>query len=647
LAAEAARSGLAPVREEDCGLTILAMGKYGAHELNYSSDIDLVAFYDTAKFPFAKLGDPRGAAVDIVRGLVKLLSETTGDGYVFRVDLRLRPDAGATQVAISTAAALDYYEAMGQNWERAAMIKARACAGDPDTGAQFLEALRPFIWRRYLDFAAIEDIQSIKRQIHAHVGHGEIAVAGHNIKLGRGGIREIEFFAQTQQLILGGRHPGLRAAATQSALDALVADGHVEASVADDLKRDYRYLRRLEHRLQMVEDQQTHSLPRDAAGIAHIACFMGYDSADAFRAALTRVLENVQGHYARLFESEPDLTSERGNLVFTGVEEDPETLKTLGAMGFSDAAHVSAAIRGWHHGRIRAMRSQRARELLTKLIPAILKALTGAADPDVAFTQFDRFLSSLSSGVQLFSLFLARPQFLELLAKIVGATPRLASYLARNPAVLDALLDAEFLSRLPSRAELDASFTRLVTGSYEDMLDAARRFSREAIFRVGVQIVEGTAKAERAGPALTDIAESVIAGLLPKVEAALAAGAGRIPDGGFAVVAMGKLGGREMTASSDLDLVFVYDVPLGIDSSDGAKPLSPTLYFARLAQRLIAALTTATAAGTLYDVDMRLRPTGNKGPVAVSLKSFADYHANESWTWEHMALARARLVAGP
>src|ERR1700761_7659845 len=307
LATEAQRSGQVPVREENCGLTVLAMGKYGAHELNYSSDIDLVAFYDDAKFPFTKRGDARGAAVDIVRGLVRLLSETTGDGYVFRVDLRLRPDAGATQVAISTGAALDYYEAMGQNWERAAMIKARACAGDPETGAQFLRGLRPFIWRRYLDFAAIEDIQSIKRQIHAHVGHGEIAVAGHNIKLGRGGIREIEFFAQTQQLILGGRHPGLRAPSTQAALDALVAEGRVEASVGDDLKRDYRYLRQLEHRLQMVEDQQTPSLPSSEAGIAHIACFMGYDSADDFRAGLTQVLENVQGHYARLFESGPEL----------------------------------------------------------------------------------------------------------------------------------------------------------------------------------------------------------------------------------------------------------------------------------------------------------------------------------------------------
>ncbi|HEU0161319.1 MAG TPA: bifunctional [glutamine synthetase] adenylyltransferase/[glutamine synthetase]-adenylyl-L-tyrosine phosphorylase [Rhizomicrobium sp.] len=647
LKAESARAGVEAVAEQACGLTVLAMGKYGAFELNYSSDVDLVVFYDAEKFPFTKRGDMRGAAVDIVRGLVRLLAETTGEGYVFRVDLRLRPDAGATQIAISTDAALDYYEAMGQNWERAAMIKARPCAGDPETGAAFLKNLVPFIWRRYLDFAAIEDIQSIKRQIHAHVGHGEIAVAGHNIKLGRGGIREIEFFAQTQQLILGGRHPGLRSPATEAALDALAGEGRVDPATAADLKRDYRYLRTLEHRLQMIEDQQTHSVPSSPEGVAHVACFMGYDSAEDFRAALTATLTNVQGHYARLFESAPALTTDQGSLVFTGVEEDPETLATLSSMGFADAAHVSAAIRGWHHGRIRAMRSQRARELLTKLVPAILRALAGTADPDAAFRQFDQFLSNLPSGVQLFSLFLARPQFLDLLAKIVGSAPRLAAYLARNPAIMDALLDADFLTTLPSRAELDARFAAATAGSYEEMLDAARRFAREAIFRVGVQIVEGNARAEQAGPALADIADCVIAGLLPRVEAELAAGAGHIPGGGFAVVAMGKLGGREMTASSDLDLVFVYDAPPGVEASDGPRPLSPTLYYARLAQRLIAALTTPTTAGTLYEVDMRLRPTGNKGPVAVSLESFAAYHATESWTWEHMALTRGRLVAGP
>jgi glutamate-ammonia-ligase adenylyltransferase len=233
------------------------------------------------------------------------------------------------------------------------------------------------------------------------------------------------------------------------------------------------------------------------------------------------------------------------------------------------------------------------------------------------------------------------------MAKIVGSAPRLATYLARHPVIMDALLDAEFLSRLPSRAELDRALAGAMGASYEEVLDGARRFAREAVFRVGVQIVEGVAKADAAGPALANIAESVIAGLLPKVEGELAASAGRVPGAGFAVVAMGKLGGCEMTASSDLDLVFVYDVPQGVEASDGPKPLPPTLYFARLAQRLIAALTTPTAAGALYEVDMRLRPTGNKGPVAVSLTSFSEYHARESWTWEHMALTRARLIAGP
>ncbi|MEI9995662.1 MAG: bifunctional [glutamine synthetase] adenylyltransferase/[glutamine synthetase]-adenylyl-L-tyrosine phosphorylase [Rhizomicrobium sp.] len=647
------RAGLAErdgaALEAETGLTVLAMGKYGAFELNYSSDIDLVVFYDPVRFPFRKRDDLRGAAVDLVRGVVRLLTDITADGYVFRVDLRLRPDAGATQVAISTDAAESYYEGMGQNWERAAFIKARACAGDPAVGARFLEAIEPFIWRRNLDYAAIEDIHSIKRQIHAHGGHGAIAVAGHNIKLGRGGIREIEFFAQTQQLILGGRLPELRQRATVAALDALCARGLVTESTTDDLKAAYRFLRTLEHRLQMIEDEQTHSIPKTEDGIAHIACFMGYCDAEAFGAALVAQLEIVQGHYARLFEREQELTASEGNLVFTGVEEDPGTIHTLQAMGFRTAAHVSAAIRGWHHGRIRATRSARARELLTKLVPALLPALAATADPDAAFAQFDRFLTNLPAGVQLFSQFLARPDFLRLIATIAGSAPRLAQHLARAPATLDALIDVDFLQTLPSRAALDAALGRQLDDArdYEAALDAARRFAKEQVFRVGVQIIEGVAKPDQAGPALANIAEAVIAGLLAVVEAELAETAGRIPGAQFAVIAMGKLGGREMTAGSDLDLIFVYDVPAHAETSDGARPLPVTVYYARLAQRLIAALTVHTAAGALYEVDMRLRPTGNKGPAAVSLASFARYHAEESWTWERMALTRARVIAGP
>ena len=653
LRAAAARAGTdasdGAALEETTGLIVLAMGKYGAFELNYSSDIDLVVFYDAQRFPFRKRDDARAAAVDVVRGLVKLLTEITADGYVFRTDLRLRPDAGATQVAISTEAAEAYYEGMGQNWERAAYIKARACAGDPQAGDTFLEAMGPFIWRRNLDYAAIEDIHSIKRQIHAHGGHSAIAVAGHNIKLGRGGIREIEFFAQTQQLILGGRMPALRKSGTIAALEALCARRLVAEETQEDLTTAYRFLRTLEHRLQMIEDQQTHEIAKSDEGVAHIACFMGFGSPSEFGHALIVQLETVQGHYSRLFEREQDLTASEGNLVFTGVEEDPETIRTLQALGFRDAPHISAAIRGWHHGRIRATRSARARELLTMLVPVLLAALAETADPDAAFAQFDRFVSNLPAGVQLFSQLLARPDFLHLIATIVGSAPRLAEHLSRAPATLDALIDADFLHTLPSRTALDAALAEqlALSNGYEAALDAARRFAKEQVFRVGVQIIESIARPDQAGPALANVAEAVIAGLLPVVEDALAEQAGRVPGGAFAVVAMGKLGGREMTASSDLDLIFVYDVPDGVEASDGPRPLPVIVYYARLAQRFIAALTALTGAGGLYEVDMRLRPTGNKGPVAVSLESFRRYHAQESWTWERMALTRARVVVGP
>ena len=636
--------------ERQTGLVILAMGKYGAFELNYSSDIDLIVLYDAGRFPFRKKGEPRAAAVDLAKGLIRLLSETTSDGYVFRTDLRLRPDAGATQVAISTEAAEIYYEGMGQNWERAAMIKARPCAGDLDAGQAFLKAIEPFVWRRNLDYAAIEDIHSIKRQIHAHGGHGAITLAGHNIKLGRGGIREIEFFAQTQQLILGGRFPELRLRSTLEAIEALRSKGFVSDAAARDLSHAYRLLRTIEHRLQMIEDEQTHSIPKSADGLARIACFAGYGDVSAFGAALIAELQSVQSHYARLFERAPPLGSTSGSLVFTGVEDDPATIETLQKMGFRDPHHPAVVIRGWHHGRIRATRSDRARELLTKLMPALLDALGASADPDAAFAQFDRFVSRVPGGVQLFSLLLANPQLLRLIATIAGSAPKLADTMARSPQVLDALLDPGFLGHLPTRDQLDRTLSDLLsrTDDYESALDCARRFAREQTFRIGVQVVEGAAKAETAGATFAAVAECVIAALLRMVQKELAATAGTVEGGTFAIVAMGKLGGREMTAGSDLDLIFVYDAPLSVEASGGTKPLAVPTYFARLAQRLIAALTAQTGEGGLYDVDMRLRPTGNQGPVAVSLESFSRYYrTRQAWTWERLALTRARVIVAP
>jgi glutamate-ammonia-ligase adenylyltransferase len=634
--------------EAGTGLVVLAMGKAGAFELNYSSDIDLIAFYDIARFPFRKRNDPRGAAVDVVKTLVRLLSEVTQDGYAFRVDLRLRPDAGATQVAISTEAAARYYEEMGQNWERAALIKARICAGDRMAGEAFLREIAPFVWRRSLDYAAIDDIHSIKRQIHAHEGHGQIAIAGHNLKLGRGGIREIEFFAQTQQLILGGRNPSLRSPRTLDAINALHARGLVSGEAKTDLAEAYAFLRRLEHRLQMVEDEQTHTLPKSADALAHIACFAGFAEVEEFGRVLRGHLERVQGHYARLFERAPSLGNAQGSLVFTGVDDDPDTIETLGGLGFRDPRHIAGAIRGWHHGRIRATRSARARELLTKLVPALLDALAATADPDSAFAQFDRFVSRLPAGVQLFSLLTANPDLLRLIAPVLGSAPRLADHLARSPGVLDALMDRNFLAELPEREALDTLLAGQLAASRDDhemALNVARRVAHEQMFRVGVQLIQGVLPAAAAGEAFANIAESVIAGLLARVQSELASTAGRVEGGAFCVLAMGKLGGREMTASSDIDLIFIYDVADGCEQSNGGMPV--IVYYARLAQRLIAALTVLTSEGGLYEVDMRLRPTGNKGPVAVSLESFERYHTREAWTWERLALTRARVIAGP
>ncbi len=633
--------------ERDSGLIILAMGKLGANELNYSSDIDLIILYDDEKVDYRGRRSVQELFVGLARDLVRILNERTADGYVFRTDLRLRPDPGSTPLAISLLAAEAYYEGVGQNWERAAMIKARQVAGDRVAGTAFTRFLRPFVWRKHLDFAAIQDIHSIKRQINAHRGGGRIAVAGHNIKLGRGGIREIEFFAQTQQLIWGGRESDLRCPRTCDALAALAAAGHLDPSVVSELTAAYGFLRGLEHRLQMVDDKQTQTLPEDPAKLLAVAVFMGFAGTEDFAAALTRVLQTVEGHYGHLFEDAPPLST-GGNLVFTGAEADPETLKTIAAMGFTQAEAVSHQIRGWHHGRVRATRSVRAREMLTELTPALLEALARAADPDAAFHRFDHFLSGLPAGVPLFALFTNNPSLLDLVAEIMGDAPRLAEWLSRNTTLLDSVLAGGFFDSPPPGPALAAELARLLddAGNYEEMLDVARRWANEQKFRIGVQTLRNMLDAAQAGRHLTDVADAALDVLQPRAEAEFAQSHGRLPGTGIAVVAMGKMGSREMTATSDLDLILVYDQVDGADTSDGPKPLSPSAYYARLTQRIINALTAKTAEGSLYDVDMRLRPSGNAGPIATSLASFTQYHATLAWTWEHMALTRARVVTG-
>ncbi|MBP2294197.1 bifunctional [glutamine synthetase] adenylyltransferase/[glutamine synthetase]-adenylyl-L-tyrosine phosphorylase [Azospirillum rugosum] len=629
------------------GLIVLAMGKLGARELNYSSDIDLIVLYDDAVVQTPQPDKLARTFIRIARDLVRIMDERTRDGYVFRTDLRLRPDPGATPLAVSVSAAEIYYGSVGQNWERAAMIKARPIAGDPEAGRQFLRILEPFVWRRNLDFAAIQDIHSIKRQINAHKGHREVTVNGHDIKVGRGGIREIEFFAQTQQLIFGGRDTRVRIAPTLLANKALCAVGRVPSVAVEELEEAYRFLRRVEHRIQMIDDRQTHQIPADDAGVAHLATFLGYDDVEEFRADLLSRLGRVEDRYAELFEEAPSLSGP-GNLVFTGTDDDPGTVETLRGMGYRDPSRVIAVVSTWHRGRYRSTRSGRARELLTELVPTILNDLAKTPAPDEALVKFDGFLGRLPAGVGLFSLFIANPWLLALVAEIMGTAPRLAETLSRNPSLLDAVISPDFFDPLPDRAGLEAEYGRVLAGArdFEDVLTLSRRWTNDQRFRAGAHILRGITDGDRCGPFLADLADVVVPELAHRVEEEFAARHGHVPGGAWVVVAMGKLGSRQLTITSDIDLIVVYEAPPEARMSDGAKPLATNEYYIKLTQRLTNAITAPMADGRLYEVDMRLRPSGNAGPLATSLEAFTGYQAKDAWTWEHMALTRARVIGG-
>ena len=634
--------------EAGCGVVVIAMGKHGAFELNYSSDIDLIVFYDPETPAVPPGQEPSVIFVRITRALARLLQERTGDSYVLRVDLRLRPDPGSTAVAISLPAAFSYYEMLGQNWERAALIKARPVAGDKPLGIAFLAELAPFIWRKYFDYAAIADIHAMKRQIHAVRGHAEVAVAGHDVKLGRGGIREVEFFVQTQQLIFGGRRLQLRGARTLDMLRALQADGWVTQEAVDDLTVAYAFLRSIEHRLQMIADEQTQRLPSDPEALKRFARFCGYGRLSSFEKALTHHLRLVERHYARLFEHAPGLDTGAGSLVFTGVADDPETLKTLGRLGFQDPARAAETIRGWHFGRRPAVQSPRAREVLTELVPALLESFSGSGDADAALDAFDAALMRMPAAVELFSILRANASVRDLFGDILGGAPRLARVVALRPHVLDAAIDPALLQAPTDETAYDGRVGALLknAGGVEDFLDGMRDLAQEEMFLIGVRTLSNLLDPLDAGRAYAALAGSILRACLAHVESVFAREYGHVAGGRCVVLAMGKLGSREMTASSDLDLVLLYDFDAANPDSDGARPLHAIQYYTRLTQRLVSSLTVATRRGRLYDVDMRLRPSGGQGPVATQMRSFLAYQLHEAETWEHMTLTRARIVAG-
>jgi glutamate-ammonia-ligase adenylyltransferase len=633
--------------ESGSGYIVLAMGKMGGYELNFSSDIDLMIFFDPGASALPPGVEAAPFFARLTRELVKLLQERTADGYVFRVDLRLRPDPSSTQVAISIDAALNYYESRGQNWERAALIKARPCAGDREAGDNFLRELSPFVWRKYLDYAAVADVHAMKQQIHAYRGHGEIAVEGHNVKLGRGGIREIEFFVQTQQLIAGGRNVALRGRETVATLAALATGGWIDAATRDELTTAYEFLRRVEHRLQMMADEQTHTLPADRDALEAFARFLGFATRDNFAATLLAQLRTVEKHYVRLFESAPALLAQQQNLSFDNIEDEGETLDRLAEMGFRQPREAVAAVRRWHTAAYRALRGEQARKNLGELVPVIIDQFARAENPDAALAAFDHFLAGLRGGGRFLSLLRQNPDLVRFIALLLGTAPRLADILAQHPHVIDPLIEPNSFAALPETKHLEVGLVRALgeARSYEDMLDAIRLFGQEQMFLIGARIFSGSVAAEQAGEGFAGLADVLIRALHARVEHNFVAAHGRIRGQETAIVALGRLGAREMTASSDLDLIVIYDFDAEHPTSDGKRPLYGAQYFARLTQRLISGLTAQTNYGMLYQVDMRLRPSGRSGPLATQIGGFISYQERDAWTWEHMALTRARVVS--
>ena len=601
------------------GMVALAMGKMGAGELNYSSDIDLICLFDETRYP-GEEQEARASLIKVTRRMTAILSDAT-DGYVFRSDLRLRPDASVTPVCLSMAAAEAYYEAEGRTWERAAYIKARPCGGDLAAGERFLKTLTPFVWRKHLDFAAIQDAHDMRLRIRDHRGlHGPITVEGHNMKLGAGGIREIEFFTQTRQLIAGGRDASLRDKTTVGALAALAGKGWVPLETAEELTALYRAHREVEHRLQMVNDAQTHSMPTSAEGVARIAAFCGQSEPEFRRDMLGRLHRTD-----RLTE---------GFFAPGEAEAGPE---------LSEAAQ--AITRGWES--YPALRSDRAQAIFRRLRPRLLRELFRAANPDEALVALDGFLQGLPAGVQIFSLFEANPTLIELIVDIAGSAPALARYLSRNASVLDGVIGGSFWGAWPGIASLreELAARLAATPDYEARLNEARRWMKEWHFRIGVHHLRGLIEGFEAGKHYAELAEAVVAVMWQVVVEDFARKHGVMPGRGAVVLGMGSMGAGRLNAGSDLDLIVIYDAA-GVEMSDGPRPLATRTYYARLTQGLVTALMAQMPEGRLYEVDMRLRPSGRQGPVATSVESFRSYQETEAWTWEHLALTRARVLAG-
>lgn len=623
--------------EEPRGFTVIALGKHGSRELNYSSDIDPILIFDPQGLPRRAREEPVEAAVRLGRRMSEILSARDGDGYVFRVDLRLRPSPEATPIALPVEAAISYYESMALGWEQAAFIRSRICAGDRALGDYFLQSIRPFVWRRSLDFGAIDAILDISRRIRDHYASGQAFGPGFDLKRGRGGIREVEFFAQVHQLIHGGRQPDLRVGATRDALVALRDAGVITADVARHLDDAYVLFRTIEHRLQMVDDRQTHELPADGEALANVARLHGLADGAA-------LLDVLRPHVLWVGDNYDQLAPEKEDAHLS--TDDAGLIGQLTEMGFPDAGTGAARITRWRTGDIRALRSASAREALEELLPALFSGLAGAPDPVAALNRLDDMIRRLPSAINFFKLLAARPALVTMLVTILSHAPVLADDLARRAELLDGLIDASALEPIPELEALTTWLGRCEEGDdYQLLLDRVRQKVGERRFALGAQIVCGAADPLEVGRGYGRLARGAVEVLAEGTRAEFARTHGHVPGGELVILALGRLGGGVLTHASDLDLIYLFTGHFERES-DGRKPLGATQYFNRLAQRIGNALSVPTASGPLYEVDTRLRPFGAQGLLAASLDSFARYQQDTAWTWEHLALTRARPVFG-
>lgn len=633
------------------GFVILGMGKLGGEELNYSSDIDLVYVYEEE-------GEHTGGRTvrefccRLAEEVTRAIGEVTADGFCFRVDLRLRPGGGQGPIAVSLPGALSYYEAWGQTWERAVWLKARPVAGDLTLGRRLLDELEPFVYRRYLDFGTLDDLKAMKRRVDASLREG----ADRNVKLGRGGIRSVEFWVQAQQLIHGGKDPRVRERSTLGALARLAASGYVPGDQAERLAEAYRFLRDVEHKLQIVRERQTQLLPTEPDELMRLGRrlgFLGEDGVTAFRARLAAHTAVVDGAFRALFhgaesERQREERPEIARLV-DELDQEEQTMWRLAQLGFRDLETALGNLRLLRDGPPHAPASPRRRAALSALAPHLVREVVRSAAPDRALGHLATFVATIGARTSYLHLLLENPGVLRLLVRLFATSEFLSRFFLRHPEVLDSLVRADLVRVLRTEDDLRAELRQRLAAApdVEAELDTLRRFRHEEFLRIGVHDIEGELTPAAVAHQLSLVAEVVLGeavGLarrwasrrldLPEAPAA----------DGFAVLAMGKLGGRELAYHSDLDLIFVYDPG---DSGWWQGRIAPHELFTRVAQRTISVLQTVTREGVAYRIDTRLRPSGNQGPLVTSLEAFERYHETHAALWERQALVKARPVVGP